>query len=80
MFHRRGDRIGSFQRAWKTACAKAGVPGMILHDLRRTAVRNMVRAGVPCIVAVGNHRISFRGEESTVVLVEVVTRGQPCLR
>jgi integrase len=32
---------------WKAACKAAGVPGRILHDFRRTAVRNLERAGVP---------------------------------
>ena len=38
--------IRDFRKVWKRACAKAGVQGMILYDLRRTAIRNMVRAGV----------------------------------
>lgn len=33
---------------------------------------HMVRPGSPCIVAFDNHRISFRGDESAVVLVEVL--------
>ena len=42
-----GDRIGSFRKAWIAACEIAGCPGRIPHDFRRTAVRNLVRAGVP---------------------------------
>jgi integrase len=51
VFHHRGVRIGSLQRSWRTACRKAGVPAMVFHGLRRTAVRTMVRAGVPERVA-----------------------------
>ena len=46
IFHRDGKPVGDFRKVWKRACAKAGVQGMILYDLRRTAIRNMVRAGV----------------------------------
>lgn len=46
VFHRKGKPISSFYRAWRSACKKAGVPGRIPHDFRRTAVRNLVRDGV----------------------------------
>ena len=45
------QEILSVCKAWKAACEKAGCPGRIPHDLRRTAVRNMVRRGVPERVA-----------------------------
>jgi hypothetical protein len=36
-----------FYHAWCRARIKAGCPGSIPQDFRRTAIRNMVRAGVP---------------------------------
>jgi integrase len=43
-----GGRLPAFYSdLWRDACRKAGCPGKIPHDCRRTAVRNLVRAGVP---------------------------------
>lgn len=52
------DRIRYFRRPWVHACRQVGLPGRIFHDFRRTAVRNMVRAGVPEVVAmsISGHR------------------------
>jgi integrase len=53
--HTSGKLLGrprrTFTKAWRTACRKAGVPGRLLHDFRRTAVRNLERAGVARSVA-----------------------------
>ncbi len=40
-------RIKSFRGAWDAATEAAGYPDKLLHDFRRTAVRNLERAGVP---------------------------------
>jgi integrase len=48
-----GERIqeAAFIHRWWTARIAAGCPTRIPHDFRRTAVRNLVRAGVPERVA-----------------------------
>lgn len=61
VFHRDGRRIKDFYVAWHAACRRAAVVrhgtlervvrpaliGRVPHDFRRSAVRNLVRAGVP---------------------------------
>ena len=38
--------IGDFRKDWAKACAAAGVPDRLVHDLRRTAARDFRRGGV----------------------------------
>jgi integrase len=51
VFHCHGEPVGDFRKAWASACVAAGVGKMLFHDLRRTASRNMISAGVPQAVA-----------------------------
>ena len=51
LFHHNGEPIGDFQKAFDAACTAAGLQGILPHDLRRSAVRNFIRAGVKESVA-----------------------------
>jgi len=51
IFARGSEPIKDFRRSWKNACEEAGVPNLLFHDLRRTAARNLRRAGIPESVA-----------------------------
>ena len=45
------SRSADWRKSWRSACEAAGVPGLPFHDLRRSAVRNLTRRGVPAVVA-----------------------------
>jgi hypothetical protein len=64
VFTKEGKAVLDFRGAWWALCVKAGVgeyvgkdkrgkpifEGWLYHDLRRSAVRNMVAAGIPDVV------------------------------
>jgi integrase len=43
--------VKSFRKHWNQATEKAGCPNLLFHDLRRSGVRNLIRAGVTDKVA-----------------------------
>jgi integrase len=64
VFHENGRVLGDFRKRWATACKAAKVPGRLFHDLRRSAVRDMIRSGVPQSVA-----MSISGHRSTSIFL-----------
>ncbi len=46
-----GQPVKDFREAWRSACERAGVPGRVPHDLRRSRARALTRAHVPQSVA-----------------------------
>lgn len=45
--NREGRQLGDHRDTWMRACRRAKLPGKLVYDLRRSAVRNLERAGVP---------------------------------
>ena len=89
VFHNKGNQIKSYYKAWHTACNKAGILGKLPHDFRRTAARNMTRAGVSETVAMSitGHKTNsmFRrynitsqeDKQQALIATEEYVRGQP---
>ena len=61
VFHREdGSRIKDIRKAWENAREAAGYPTALLHDFRRTAVRNLDRGGVARTTAM--HMVGHKTE------------------
>jgi integrase len=60
-----GKRVKNFRKLWEKVCEAAGVPGLVFHDLRRSAVRDMVRGWHPGKGLHGDQRPQRRARCST---------------
>ena len=74
--------INEFRFTWRKACAAAGVPDLKFHDLRRTAVRNMSRAGVPQVVRmrISGHRTDSMERRYNIVDIEDIQSAKELMQ
>ncbi|MGB7762852.1 MAG: site-specific integrase [Bryobacteraceae bacterium] len=72
VFHWDGKPLGSHLKGWAKACTAVGLDRLHFHDLRRSAVRNMERAGIPRNVAM---QISGHKTESVYRRYDIVAEG-----
>src|SRR5215472_7124877 len=78
-FRDTGNPIKDFYGAWRAACRKVGVPGIVPHDLRRSAVRDLERSGVPRSVAmtmVGHKTEAIYRRYAIVAEADLVAGGE----
>ena len=56
--HRDGKPFNNLIHGWKSACKRVGLEERTFHDLRRTGIRNFVRAGVPetVVMKISGHK------------------------
>ncbi|MGD0413773.1 MAG: site-specific integrase [Terriglobales bacterium] len=70
VFTRAGKPVRDFRKAWEKLTTAAGVPGLLLHDLRRSAARNLRNAGVPegVIMKIGGWRTRSVFERYSIIV------------
>lgn len=71
VFHWNGKPIGHALKGWRRSATAAGLPVLLFHDLRRSAVRNMERAGIPRKIAMS---ISGHKTESVYLRYDIVSQ------
>ncbi len=82
LFHHDGVPIKEFRFTWRKACAAAGVPELKFHDLRRTAVRNMRRDGVPQVVRmrISGHRTDSMERRYNIVDIDDIQSAKELMQ
>jgi integrase len=70
-----GNPVRVFRTTWKNVCTRAGVPGLLFHDLRRTAARDLRRAGVTenVTMAIGGWRTRSMFDRYAIVTEDDIT-------
>ncbi len=75
LVQRDGHAVVDFRKSWATACELAGLPTALFHDLRRTALTNMIAAGLSELEA-----MEISGHKTRAVFERYVIKTEKRLR
>ncbi|MGZ5495031.1 MAG: tyrosine-type recombinase/integrase [Thermoanaerobaculia bacterium] len=65
------------RKAWRSACKKAGVPGLLLYDLRRSGVKHLIESGNDphTVMAFSGHRTASMLRRYHIINVDDLRRA-----
>ena len=77
VIHRSGRKLVDYRDGWSTGCKAAGLEGLRFHDLRRSAVRNLLDAGLDesSVMKIVGHRTRAMLDRYNIVSVKDVKRA-----